>query len=156
MDTKHAAGSRLVYAPAAELDRSQCRPLGTIDMLDLKDRRIGHLDGLIVDRHENRPTYLVIQREGAKSGEHKRFLVPVGDAWFDETERAVRIDVSPRERVAFDPDEFARLTPEQADEYERRVLAACCPEIGFHHDGRPNYARLQQFICPAWLRPTTK
>src|SRR4029450_2560314 len=52
----------------------------------------------------------------------------------------------------FDPDEFERMSPEQADEYERRVLATCCPEIGFHRDGRPDYARLQQFTCPVWLR----
>ena len=45
------------------------------------------------------------------------------------------------------------MTPAEADEYERRVLATCCPEIGFHRDGRPNYARLQQFRCPVWLRP---
>src|SRR5262245_35012025 len=101
MDTKGAPASRLVFAPAAELERWQCRPLGTIEMLDLKDRHVGHLDGLLIDRHEDRPTFLVIARDGAKRGEHKRFLVPVGDAWFDETERAVRIDVSPRERVAF-------------------------------------------------------
>lgn len=119
--------------------------------MDLKDRRIGHLDGIVLDRRENRPAYLAIA-----ASNRKRFLVPVGDVWFDDTERAVRIDAPARERSPFDPDEFARMTAEQADEYERRVLAECCPEVGFHRDGRPDYARLQRFTCPDWLRPPAR
>jgi hypothetical protein len=112
------------------------------------------VDGIIVDRRENRPMYVVVARE--RGGAHQRpnrFLVPVGDAWFDETARAVRIDVPARQRIPFDPDEFEQMTPQQADEYERRVLASCCPEIGFHRDGRPDYQRLERFKCPTWLRP---
>lgn len=145
---------RLVYVRAADLDRWQCRPLGTIDILDLEDRPVGHLDGIVIDRRENRPSYLVIAtRRGADERPQSAFLVPVGDAWFDGTQRAVRIDAPRRERIPFNPDEFERMTPEEADEYERRVLATCCPEIGFHRDGRPDYARLEQFKCPVWLRP---
>lgn len=145
---------RLVYVRAADLGRWQCRPLGTIDILDLKDRLVAHLAGVVIDRRENSPAYLVIAKgRGGEKQQKNRFLVPVGDAWFDEAERAVRIDAPATDRLPFDPDEFERMTPEQADEYERRVLATCCPEIGFHRDGRPDYARLQQFKCPAWLRP---
>ena len=115
---------------------------------------MGRLTGIVVDRYENRPMYLVIEgREGTDEQARHLFLVPVGDAWFDDTERAIRIDAPRRERIPFDPDEFERMTPEQADEYERRVLATCCPEVGFHRDGRPDYARLERFKCPAWLRP---
>ena len=145
---------RLVYVPAADLARWRRRPLGSIDILDLKDRRMGRLTGIVVDRYENRPMYLVIDgREGADEQARHLFLVPVGDAWFDDTGRAIRIDAPRRERIPFDPDEFEHMTPEQADEYERRVLATCCPEVGFHRDGRPDYARLERFKCPAWLRP---
>jgi len=150
METAH----RLVYAPADELDRWQCRPIGTIAVLDLKDRPVGRLNGIVVDQRENRPAYLVIARRRRGSKRADAFLLPVGDAWFDDTERAVRIDATERERVPFDPDEFERMTPQQADEYERRVLASCCPEVGFHRDGRPDYARLKRFTCPAWLRPS--
>jgi len=117
---------------------------------------VGKLDGMVVDRNENSPVYLVIAASGASVSESKTrhwYLVPVGDAWFDETVRAIRIDAPKRDRIAFDPVEFDRMTASQADEYERRVLASCCPEVGFHRDGRPNYARLQQFTCPTWLRP---
>jgi hypothetical protein len=36
------------------------------------------------------------------------------------------------------------------------VLAECCPEVGFHRDGRPDYARLQRFTCRDWLRPPAR
>jgi hypothetical protein len=154
-DQNSADDRRLVYVRAADLDRWQCRPLGTIDVLDLKDRPVGQLDGIVIDRDENLPAYLVIAGRGGEAPENW-FLVPVGDAWFDDTERAIRIDAPRRERIPFDPDEFERMTAAQADEYERRVLAACCPEVGFHRDGRPDYARLQQFKCPVWLRPSVE
>ena len=148
---------RLVYVPASDLDRWQCRPLGSIDILDLKDRRVGRLNGIVVERRANHPMYLVIDgRDGSDERAQHLFLAPVGDAWFDDTERAVRIDATRRERIPFDPGEFERMTPEQADEYERRVLAACCPEVGFHRDGRPDYARLERFRCPTWLRPSVE
>jgi hypothetical protein len=153
--TDRTTGRRLVHVQAADLDRWGCRPLETIDILDLQDRPTGHLEGIVIDRVDNRPVFLVVAgRRGAAHDRPNWFLVPVGDAWFDETARAVRIDVPARHRTPFDPDEFERMTPQQADEYERRVLAACCPEIGFHRDGRPDYGRLQQFKCPVWLRPS--
>jgi hypothetical protein len=154
--TDRTTGRRLVHVQAADLDRWGCRPFETIDILDLQDRPTGHLEGIVIDRREDRPMYLVARHRGAAHQRSNWFLVPVGDAWFDETARAVRIDVPARQRIPFDPDEFERMTPQQADEYERRVLATCCPEIGFHRDGRPDYERLQQFKCPVWLRPSVE
>jgi hypothetical protein len=145
---------RLVYVRAANLDRWQCRPLGAIDILDLHDRAVGVLDGVVIDKREKSPVYLVMARRGGPGQRrHGWFLVPVGDAWFDETERAIRVDATRREQTAFDPGEFERMTATDADEFERRVLATCCPEVGYHRDGTPDYARLQQFKCPAWLSP---
>ena len=99
---------RLVYASAADLDRWQCRPLGAIEIEDLKDRPVGQLDGILVDRRENRPMYLAVNGRGKSGQASGRFLVPVGDAWFDETDRAVRIDPA-RHRIPFDPDEFEQF-----------------------------------------------
>jgi hypothetical protein len=64
-------------------------------------------------------------------------LLPVEVRLWDLA-RAIRMDAPKRERLPFDPDEFERMTPEQADQYERRVLGACCPEVGFHRDGSPD------------------
>ena len=123
-ETDRTTVRRLVHVQAADLDRWGCRPFETIDILDLHDRPAGHLEGIVIDRRENRPMYLVVARgRGAAARQRPNwFLVPVGDAWFDETARAVRIDVPARQRIPFDPDEFERMTPQQADEYERRVL----------------------------------
>jgi len=137
---------RLVYATADDLDRWQCRPLGMIDVLDLRDRRVGHLDGVVIDRATSRPVYIAVR------GATDAFLAPVGDAWFDETERAIRIDAPRHDRVRFDPEAFERMSRDEADEYERRVLASCCPEVGFHRDRRPDYASHAMFQCPSWLR----
>jgi hypothetical protein len=146
--TRTGDDHRLTYVKAEDLDRWQCRPLGMIDILDLRDRRAGHLDGVVIERATSRPVYIAV-RSAADA-----FLVPVGDAWFDDTERAVRVDAARRDRVRFDPEAFERMSRNEADEYERRVLASCCPEIGFHHDGRPDYARQALFQCPAWLQPS--
>jgi hypothetical protein len=150
--TETSQHHRLVYVKAADLDRWQCRPLGTIEILDLEDRPVGRLDGVVIDRDADRPLYLAV-RPATDNERLTPFLVPVGDAWFDETARAVRIDAPRRERIRFDPDEFERMSPDQAVEYERRVLAACCPEVGFRRDGRPDYGPHELFKCPAWLRP---
>jgi hypothetical protein len=137
---------RLAYVQTADLERWQCRPLGSIDILDLRDRRVGHLDGVVIERETSFPAYLAVR--GPTDG----FLVPVGDAWFDETEHAVRIDAVGRERVDFDPEAFEQMSRDEAEQYERRVLANCCPEVGFHRDGRPDYAPQAIFQCPPWLR----
>ena len=62
----------------------------------LRDNRVGRVDGLILDGQEDRPLFLVVRRN---TGTPQRFLVPVGDAWFDDTERAIRIDVAPGSRT---------------------------------------------------------
>ena len=44
------------------------------------------------------------------------------------------------------------MSEDEATEFERTVLARCCPEVGFHRDGTPDYARLSAFECPCWVR----
>jgi hypothetical protein len=144
---------RLVYVKAADLDRWECRPIEAIEVLDLKDRPFGNLDGIVIERETNRPIYIAIGRT-ADDDRPERFLVPVGDVWFDETQRVVRIDAPRKDRIPFDPDEFERMSPQQADEYERRVLATCCPEVEFHRDSRPDYTSDKLFSWPRWLRPS--
>jgi hypothetical protein len=143
---------RLAYVTAGDLELWRCRPIGSIAVLDLRDHRVGGIDGLILDVLEDRPLFLVVRRD---KGAPQQFLVPIGDAWFDDTEHAIRIDVGPRSRevTPFDPDTFERMSEDEAAEFERKVLGRCCPEVGFHRDGTPDYGRLSAFQCPAWLRP---
>jgi len=142
---------RLVFVKAVDLELWRCRPIGAIDVLDLRDRRVGHFEGIILDAQADRPVFLVIGRE-VRNGS-QRFLVPVGEVWFDQTARALRIDMDlRRDAPPFDPDEFESMTAEEAEQYERRVLGHCCPEVGVHRDGTPDYERLSRFHCPTWLR----
>jgi hypothetical protein len=142
---------RLAFVKTVDFGLWRCRPIGTIDVLDLRDRRIGHVDGIVIDVPADRPLFLAIAGQG-RSGP-RRFVVPVGDAWFDQTERALRVDVNRRrEPPPFNPDEFARMSPVEAEQYERRVLGHCCPEVGLDRDGAPDYERLSRFQCPTWLR----
>jgi hypothetical protein len=143
---------RLAFVKGEDLELWRCRPIGSIAVLDLRDHRVGGVDGLILDVLEERPLFLVVRRD---KGAPQRFLVPIGDAWFDDTERAIRIDVGPRSRevTPFHRDAFERMSEDEAAEFERTVLGRCCPEVGFHRDGRPNYAKSSAFQCPAWLRP---
>jgi hypothetical protein len=142
---------RLVFVKTADLELWRCRPVGAVQVLDLKDRRIGRIDGLILDAHHDRPLFIVVGRDDLRP---KRFLVPVGDAWFDETARAVRVDVRPggHDAPAFDAGAFDRMSDVEAADFERRVLAQCCPEVGVHRDGTVDYGRLEAFRCPSWLR----
>jgi hypothetical protein len=141
---------RLAFVRAADLELWRCRPIGTIPVMDLRDRRVGQVDGLILDVVEDRPLFLVVCRNDAP----RRFLVPIGDAWFDESERAIRIDIRPGSRDAppFDPDAFERMSADEAAAFELSVLGQCCPEVGVHRDGRPDYGKLSAFQCPSWLR----
>lgn len=142
---------RLVYVKPADMAIWDCRPLEAVEVLDLQERKVGRLGGLILDAHAHDPRFIVVERALGKG--HKWFVVPVGDAWFDETERAIRIDVNlRRDALPFDPDEFAAMTPEQAASWELAVLGNCCPEVGVHKDGTPDYTKLANFQCPAWLR----
>ena len=84
---------RLVYAKAADLELWHCRPLGNIKILDLKDRVAGHLNGILLDAETKRPLFLVIERDRSAG---QCFLAPVGESWFDQTERAIRIDIDRR------------------------------------------------------------
>ena len=143
---------RLTFVKTDDLELWRCRPIGSIPVMDLRDSIVGKVDGLIIEAVDDHPLFVVVRRDGEPA---QRVLVPVGDAWFDDSEHAVRVDLSEAGRPAapFDLDAFERMSHEEAARFEGTVLGRCCPEVGFHPDGTPNYARLAAFQCPSWLRP---
>jgi hypothetical protein len=142
----------LVYVRAEDLERWNCRPIGAIPVLDLKDHAVGHVDGLIIENPAKQPRFLVIFRDDSKSRD--RLLIPVNDAWFDETERAIRIDASLRHGALqqIDLDRLERMSAAETAELERRILKQCCPEVPIQSDNTPHYAASKSFKCPPWVR----
>jgi len=122
-----------------------CRPIGRVDVFDLDDRRVGKFDGLLLDTAENVPRYLVIRK--SHDDEVRWTVVPVGNAWFDETRRAMRVDAE--RPVSFDPVDVERLSSPEAHSFESDLLRQCCPEE--LHGTEIAYSGAS-FRCPAWLR----
>ena len=145
-----AAGHRLVYVAADDLEQWHCRPIGAIPVLDLKDRRVGAIEGLIIETPSEQPRYLVIGREHTTGRES--FLVPVNDGWFDQTARAVRIDAARGEVPRIEREQFERMSPDEAEAFEWQVLKQCCPEVAVTDREAPDYDASKSFACPPWIR----
>ncbi len=138
------------------VDAEQLRGLNTslegVGIMSVKDEMLGGLDGLLIGEDE-RPHYLVI----ATRDSARRYLLPVGIAWFDDTAGVIRTDADPKSLSgcpSFDMRNYEEMTPDQAWAYERDVLRACCPETLSAPGGRLDYYnRLPQFQAGDWLRP---
>jgi hypothetical protein len=90
---------------------------------------------------------------GIREDRSECFLVSIGDAWFDDTERIIRIGVNIEEgkTPSFNVNEFAQMTPENAQEYERGVLNRCYPEAALHRDCTPDHGRWSGSQRSSWM-----
>jgi hypothetical protein len=61
-----AVRRRLEYVKADDLERWNCRQIGAIPVLDLKDRPVGRIDGLIIESPASQPRFLVIRRDNRR------------------------------------------------------------------------------------------
>jgi PRC-barrel domain protein len=116
------------YLAAGDLDDGPLDFDGfEVDGIDAK--KLGKVDGFIVDVSSGRPYYIVVN--GGGWFRSKFFLLPVGHARLDE-ERKVLISDLDRERVenfpGFDKDEFARLSDEEITRLANRIAASCCED----------------------------
>src|SRR5262249_53010057 len=100
------------------------------DGLDVESRtgeKVGDVGGFIIDVTSARPLYIVVDAGGWFSS--KYFLLPVGHAGFDKTANKLVADVS-RDRVrnypGFDRDEFQKLTDDELNRMDERMVAICC------------------------------
>ncbi len=137
----------LRYAQPPDLGPS-CRQVPRVDVLNTRDERVGAFDGLLLSGESDMPLYLVLQ---LAEGREKR-LVPIGSAWFDQTTNVIRVsDTDVETASGFDAAAFERMTPAEVIEFERRVLASCCPEV-LRGSDPPEYGTAERFQCPDWLR----
>lgn len=145
------AQRNLRFLDADEL-RGWAASLEDVAIMSVKDEMLGGLDGLLVGE-DGRPYYLVLVTREESS---RRYMLPIGTAWFDETTGVIRTDADSRtlgECPTFDPAHYSELSPDESWEFERRVLRACCPETLAEPGGRLDYYnRLPQFRPPDWLK----
>src|SRR5690606_22342421 len=143
-DPGPAPSAPLRYAQPPDLG-PECRSLPPVDVLNLRDERVGQFDGLLLSAASDEPRYLVLRRD---DGPNERRLIPIGSAWFDQTTEAVRVDEADvRAAERFDLGEFERMKPAEVMAFERRVLASCCPEV-LRDAGPPAYDSADRFRCP--------
>ncbi len=151
MAAQATAQRHLRFVDTEEL-KGWATSLEGIAVMSVADETLGSLDGLL-GGDDDRPYYLVMKASAERAG---RYLLPIGSTWYDETTGVIRTDATADTLATcptFDPSDYEELSPDESWEYERRVLAACCPETLQEPGGRLDYYnRLPQFAPPAWLR----
>lgn len=101
---------RLRYLDATRLEG----PVPTFDrliVLNNEGRRVGRLDGIIIDPAERRVRYLVVDDSGFFK--HHRYLLPLAPTRVDTERPALRVDVDRADLTRcedFDPASFPRFS----------------------------------------------
>jgi hypothetical protein len=142
----------LRYVDADDLDSS------TIDFDGLNvesytGEKLGTVDGFIIDINAARPVYIVVNAGGWLRS--KYFLLPVGSAALDSTnKRLIAADVT-RDRVSrypgFDRDEFKELKDEELARMDEQMTAAWCPDRTLDSAAyTTRYTNWKEYTTPSW------
>jgi ferritin-like metal-binding protein YciE len=113
--------ARLRYVAADKLDHHRLSDSAHLHVRNDAEDALGVFDGLIVDP-DARPRYIVVHARGVLGGH--RYLLPVGHVRFDESARALRVDLAKEVAdlyPAFDRESFATMTDVEWQGYEQRV-----------------------------------
>jgi sporulation protein YlmC with PRC-barrel domain len=82
------------------------------DVLTTEGRKLGELDGLIVDPPERSIRYAVVQRSNRR---RQRLLVPISLAQLDVDRKSLQVDVESDEQcAAFDAEAFPSFSTEDS------------------------------------------
>ena len=146
--------SRLRFVDAGKLQDGDVE-LDHLPVYGWGREKLGHLDGFILDVGRGAVQYAVVH--GGGWFDSKRFLLPIGHIdRFDTENKELMTDVS-QEAIRlfpdFDKDRFLAMSDEDLQEFERRTIAACCPdeviveEVVWIHDESSHYRE------PSWWRP---
>lgn len=148
------ANEQLRFVDADELGGWNTSLEGVV-IMSTNDEVVGGLDGLLVDGGD-RPMFLAM---ATRTEPPRRYLLPIGTTWFDETTGVIRTDATNKtlnNYPEFDPAQYQHMSSEESFEYERRVLRACCPETAAPPGSRMDHYNRKEFQDPGWLkRPNT-
>jgi hypothetical protein len=146
--------SRLRYLDADDVD-DEVVDYDGLSVIGTDGRKIGDVDGFIVDAAARRVNYVVIDSGGWFTS--RRLLLPIGHAAIAEDRRSLRVDVS-RDALGrfpeFDEGRFREFTDEELRAFERNTVVACCPDepledvtvTSWGYDSRRHYTQ------PEWWR----
>lgn len=133
------------YVAASDLDDGPLHFDGfEVDGIDGK--KLGKVDGFIVDIADGRPYYVVVNAGGWFRS--KFLLLPVGHARLDEERKVLISDLS-RDRVenfpGFDKAEFEQLSDDELTRLAERIAINCCDDETTFTDrswiDQPHYRR---------------
>lgn len=150
-----STNARMLYVDAGDIADDRVDFDG-LNVLDPEGRKLGDVDGFIVQRETNRPYYLVVDSGGWFSS--RRFLVPIGHARLDAGNNALRVDLDKNtiERFPeFDEDRFPQLSEDEVRLFNERTLNACCAtELqGRTGSDRYDYDKWSHYAQPDWWEP---
>jgi PRC-barrel domain protein len=116
------------YVAADDLDEGPLDFDG-LEVDGIDGKKLGKVDGFIVDISSGRPYYIVV--DGGGWFRSKFFLLPVGHAQLDE-ERKILVSDLTRDRVenfpGFDKAEFDRLSEDEITRLAARIAMTCCAD----------------------------
>lgn len=146
--------SRLVYVDAGEVSDDRVNFDG-LDVLDTAGRKLGDVEGFVVQRGTNRPYYLVVDSGGWFSS--RSFLLPIGHARLDAANKALRVDVDKstiQQFPEFDRDRLAEMSDEDVQQFTHRTLSACCGKELAARTGpdRYDFDKWSHYNQPDWWR----
>jgi hypothetical protein len=100
-----------------------------LDVYGSDGRKVGDVDGFIVDAGANRVKYVVVDSGGWFTS--RRLLLPIGHAALGPDRKSLQVDMTQKalERLPpFRHEEFGRLRNEELFAFERDTTVACCPD----------------------------
>jgi hypothetical protein len=120
--------SRLRYLDASVVDR-MIADFDELEVCGSDGRKIGDIDGFIVDPSARRAIHIVIDSGGWFTS--RRLLLPLGHLTLAADRRSLVADVTQdvlRRLPEYDEDYFHAFTDDELRAFERNTVLACCPD----------------------------
>ena len=146
--------TRLRFLDAADVDDAVVDYDG-LNVFGPDGRKLGDVDGFIVDAQARRVNYLVIDSGGWFSS--RRLLLPIGHATLASDRKSLRTDVMSDalgRLPEYQEDRFRKFTDEELRAFERNTVSACCPDEPLEEisDTTWGYDSRRHYTQPDWWR----
>jgi sporulation protein YlmC with PRC-barrel domain len=146
--------ARLRYLDVGNVNRT----VGNLDGLEVYGsdaRKIGDVDGFIIDPAAGRAHYIVIDSGGWFTS--RRLLLPIGHATLAVDRRSLQADVTQealRRFPEYDEELFRTFSDDELRAFERNTVLACCPDEPLEDVSITvwGYDSRRHYVEPEWWR----